>query len=358
MKKFSLSLAAAFAAMIVASAAHAEATPGWYVAAGVGATFPENSTVHATTKYDVENEDSNVSFLGSLGYAFDNGVRVEAQYFHDQKNAHAIGATPVGGHVTDNAVFLNMLYDLHNETILTPYIGAGIGPDFVHVDHVGTAAANLNGDAVVAAYQGIAGVAAKLDEEWAMTLDYRYIGSFDPKVGYTPGTEARITNSAHNVMVGLRYTFAEPPPVVEEVPVVAVPPPPPREVTPPQVRAQPVPAPVVAPVEENFTVFFDFDKSTLTPEAKRIISAAAAKFKNGGFARIIVIGHTDTVGTKSYNQKLSERRALSVKRELVALGVGPDNIRDKGVGMNGLLVPTTEGVREAQNRRAEIDLVK
>ena len=67
-------------------------------------------------------------------------------------------------------------------------------------------------------------------------------------------------------------------------------------------------------------------------------------------------GHTDTVGSAAYNQALSERRAASVQRVLVADGVPGGEITTIGVGKTGLLVPTADGVREPQNRRAEIVL--
>ncbi len=99
-------------------------------------------------------------------------------------------------------------------------------------------------------------------------------------------------------------------------------------------------------------VFFDFNKSDLTPEAKRIIASAAADYKRGGYVRIVVTGHTDTVGGDAYNMKLSDRRAASVKAEFARLGV--EAVEATGVGKNGLMVPTADQVREAQNRRAEI----
>ncbi len=72
--------------------------------------------------------------------------------------------------------------------------------------------------------------------------------------------------------------------------------------------------------------------------------------------QLAVTGHTDTVGTAAYNQALSERRATSVKAALVADGVAAGEITTIGVGKTGLLVPTADGVREPQNRRAEIVL--
>jgi len=62
------------------------------------------------------------------------------------------------------------------------------------------------------------------------------------------------------------------------------------------------------------------------------------------------------VGSRAYNLRLSERRALAVKTEMIHLGLNADEIATKGVGFDDLLVPTGPGVREPQNRRAVIDL--
>ncbi|MDD3370865.1 MAG: OmpA family protein [Alphaproteobacteria bacterium] len=351
MKKFSVSLVALSAA-ILAAPAHADTTTGWYAAAGVALTFGSNSTIQQYSgRTTARVENTNVGFLPSVGYAFDNGLRFEVEYLHDQHNIVNVNNVKAYGHISNNAILFNAFYDLRNDTILTPYIGGGIGPDFVHLENFGVPGAQLNGDAVVAAYQGIVGVSALLDEDWSLTAEYRYVGSFDPKVSYTGPGDAHMSNASQNFVLGLRYSFGvEPAPVVAPAPV--------RELKAPAVKAvAPVKA-VVAPVQENFTVFFDFDKSVLTPEAKKILSSAAAKIKNGGFAKIVVIGHTDTSGPKEYNQQLSVRRALAVKSELTKLGVAAGTVVAKGAGENDLLVPTTDGIREAQNRRVEIVLGK
>jgi len=121
----------------------------------------------------------------------------------------------------------------------------------------------------------------------------------------------------------------------------------------------PPPAPVVAPAPEKqreFQVFFDFDKSNITEAAASVIKAAADVVKSGGVAHITVTGHTDTVGSAKYNQALSERRAAAVKAAMVSDGVDGGEISTLGVGKTGLLVPTADGVREPQNRRAVIQL--
>jgi OOP family OmpA-OmpF porin len=138
-----------------------------------------------------------------------------------------------------------------------------------------------------------------------------------------------------------------PPPAYEPLP--PLPPPPPLVEAPP---APPPPAPLV----RKFMVFFDFDKSNITPEARQIISEAVQTAKQLGPVRITVTGHTDTVGSFRYNQALSERRARAVKSEMMRLGMNASDIDTVGRSFSDPLVPTGKGVREPQNRRAVIDL--
>ena len=350
MRKLSVSTLALVAALVAAPvAAHANTTPGWYAGAGFGATFDNDPEMRSVTgKRTLEEQRANLDLLGNAGFAWDNGLRLEGEYFHNQSNIKSVeAATNGGGHLSNNALFANVFYDYNMGSMFTPYVGVGAGPDFVNVKSVGgTGAGFLRGDTLVGGYQGIVGVSAQLDHNWAATADYRYIGSFDPKVDSTAGGQGRVDNSSHNLLVGVRYSFGG------------------EASTPVHTVAAPIVSPMqnsnmaVAPIPQSFMVFFDFNKSVLTPEAKRIIAAAAQEFKRGGFVMITATGHTDTVGSAAYNQKLSERRAMAVEAELTKLGVNTKNITETGVGKNDLLVPTADGVREAQNRRAEIVLSK
>ena len=118
--------------------------------------------------------------------------------------------------------------------------------------------------------------------------------------------------------------------------------------TPPPV----VPTPLAAP--KSYLVFFDFNKSDLTPQAVSIVDTAA---KNAGPAKVTqltVTGHTDTVGSDAYNMRLSRRRAESVATELEKDGVPSSEIEIVAKGKRDLLVPTADGVKEPQNRRVQI----
>jgi outer membrane protein OmpA-like peptidoglycan-associated protein len=101
-------------------------------------------------------------------------------------------------------------------------------------------------------------------------------------------------------------------------------------------------------------VFFDFNKSDLTPEAAGIVGQAAKNASPAKVTQLTVTGHTDTAGSDAYNMRLSRRRAESVAAELEKDGIPSGEIEIIAKGKRDLLVPTGDGVREPQNRRVQI----
>jgi len=118
--------------------------------------------------------------------------------------------------------------------------------------------------------------------------------------------------------------------------------------TPPPVQA----AAPVAP--RSYLVFFDFNKSDLTPQAVQIVDQAASNAGPAKVTRLTVTGHTDTVGSDAYNMRLSRRRAESVGARLEKDGIPSSEIEIVAKGKRDLLVPTADGVKEPQNRRVQI----
>jgi outer membrane protein OmpA-like peptidoglycan-associated protein len=116
------------------------------------------------------------------------------------------------------------------------------------------------------------------------------------------------------------------------------------------------PPPVVAPsaAPRSYLVFFDFNKSDLTPQAATIVNQAAANAGPAHVTRLEVTGHTDTVGSDAYNMRLSRRRAESVAAQLEKDGIPSSEIEIIAKGKRDLLVPTADGVKEPQNRRVQI----
>lgn len=114
------------------------------------------------------------------------------------------------------------------------------------------------------------------------------------------------------------------------------------------------PPPAAAPQPRQFTVFFDFDKYYLTPDARRVVDAAITEAQAGGPAHIEVVGNTDLAGTNSYNMVLSQHRAETVRNYMIAHGVDPREISIRALGKSDPAVRTADGVREPRNRRVEI----
>jgi outer membrane protein OmpA-like peptidoglycan-associated protein len=114
----------------------------------------------------------------------------------------------------------------------------------------------------------------------------------------------------------------------------------------------PVQAPMAAP--KSYLVFFDFNKSDLTPQAVSIVDQAAHNAGPAHVTQMTVTGHTDTVGSDAYNMRLSRRRAESVAAQLEKDGIASSEIQIVAKGKRDLLVPTADGVKEPQNRRVQI----
>jgi outer membrane protein OmpA-like peptidoglycan-associated protein len=147
------------------------------------------------------------------------------------------------------------------------------------------------------------------------------------------------------VLFDVTYHFAAAQPVPAPPPppvsIVAAPPAPPRA--------------AIAPQQQLFIVFFEFDKSALTADGKRVVDSAASAF-TAGKSGVAIAGYTDLAGTQQYNLALSKRRAEAVAAALVKDGVPKSAINESWHGKENPRVPTADGVREPQNRRVEITM--
>ena len=103
--------------------------------------------------------------------------------------------------------------------------------------------------------------------------------------------------------------------------------------------------------------FFDFDKSVLKPEGKAKLDDLVSKIKGVNLEVIIAVGHTDSVGSDAYNQKLSMRRSESVKAYLVSKGVEKNRVYTEGKGEKQPVADNKTKEGRAKNRRVEIEVV-
>jgi OOP family OmpA-OmpF porin len=151
----------------------------------------------------------------------------------------------------------------------------------------------------------------------------------------------------------------EPTPAPPPSPKPAPPPPPaPRAPEP----AKPKPAPEKPkPVAEKVTfaadVLFDFDKSVIKPEGKSKLDDISNKVRGINLEVVIAIGHADSIGSDAYNQRLSVRRAESVKAYLVSKGIESNRVYTEGKGEKQPVADNKTRDGRAKNRRVEIEVI-
>ena len=125
----------------------------------------------------------------------------------------------------------------------------------------------------------------------------------------------------------------------------------------------PAPAPAAAPVATTEKVtfaadaFFDFDKHVLKPAGKAKLDDLVGKMGGINLEVIIAVGHTDSVGSDKYNQKLSVKRSEAVKAYLVSKGVEKNRVYTEGKGEKQPVADNKTSEGRAKNRRVEIEVV-
>jgi OmpA-OmpF porin, OOP family len=110
-----------------------------------------------------------------------------------------------------------------------------------------------------------------------------------------------------------------------------------------------------APTAHEYNVYFEFDRSNLTPEGRQVVDTVAQAAKSPNVT-IRLVGKADLTGTDPYNMALSHRRADTVRAELRHDGIDNSRIEERWVGFREPPVPTAPGVREPRNRVVEVTL--
>ena len=144
----------------------------------------------------------------------------------------------------------------------------------------------------------------------------------------------------------------------------------PKAAAPAPAAAAPAPAPAAAPAPAPATAqvaaqkvtyaadaFFDFDKSVLKPEGRAKLDDLVSKIQGINLEVIIAVGHTDSVGSDAYNQKLSVRRAEAVKAYLISKGIERNRIYTEGKGEKQPVADNRTAEGRAKNRRVEVEVV-
>ena len=343
----------ALAALMAGVGGVAHATEGWYGRADIGWSFDGEADLGDSSNgypWGTSTLEHDVSEHLGLGYAFDNNFRLEGELAHRRNALQDNGADGQLAWGDSNvwSAMANLFYDFNRGGALEPYIGIGVG-----AARVGLSGSDnipppwfVDGEDTVLAYQGMVGFAVGLGDRWDVDVGYRYFVATDAEYDSLQNT-AQTGNADYEhqaLTIGLRYQFSAPP----APPVVAPPVQPP--VQPPVVQQ-----PAACPTSE-FVVYFEWDRSNLNQAAIETIDAAVNRARQCNVAGTIVVGHTDTSGSPTYNQGLSERRASVVRDALVARGMAAGSIQTQARGETDLARATRDGVREPLNRRTAVTI--
>lgn len=372
MKKTAILMAGA--AMIVAAPAFAREGQA-YIGINGGVSFDDQVDVDIDTGNDTYNNaafaDTNLGLDGDVVIGYDFGAfRLEAEGGYKRAGYEGLtvvnsailpgGLTVPSGTRVQNSRDLeiysgmvNALVEFGNDDGFQVFGGGGVGianmklP--VEVAGVGTV---IDDSATDFAWQLLAGARLAVTDYVDLGVKYRYFVADNFDLQAANGRDLRADYSAHSVLASLTYNFGGRP---APAPVAAPPPPPPvMAPPPPPAPVAPPPPPKAACNTGPYIVFFDFDRSDISPEASTILNNAVTAYANCGMARVMLAGHTDKAGSAQYNMALAGRRNEAVRSYMTGRGIPSGQISGEAFGESQPRVPTADGVREAQNRRVEV----
>jgi OmpA-OmpF porin, OOP family len=356
-------------AIAVALASTAIATPAfarndaWYIGVEGGAMIVEDinfKLAGASTQILKTDHKAGYDVDGIIGYDF-GAFRMEAEvgYKQAEVDGHttnvALAGIPAGiygktrarGTSSALSFMLNGLLDFGDDDGLSGFVGGGVGVARVKFSKFGISPTTLLDDSDTGfAYQALAGIRAPLTDNIDVGLKYRFFNADKVNVIAKTGAGLDTRFRSHSILGSFIYNFGE-----KAAPMAPPPPPPPPSAEP----APPPPPPAAAACSPGpYIVFFEWDKSDITPEAGSILDNAVTAYGDCGQAQVMLAGHADKSGTPKYNLGLSQRRNDSVQAYLTSKGIPGGVITTKAFGEGAPRVETADGVRELQNRRVEI----
>ena len=365
MRKLAITLALATTALSTPALARDDA---WYVGIEGGAMLVEDIRFDVGTVADAITVDHKAGWDAdvTVGYDF-GGFRAEAEVGYRQADVIGVQSTVAvpngavnapagnypraGGRSSALSFMVNGMFDFGDDDGVQGFLGGGVGVARVKGKYGLRAATRFLDDSdTVFAWQAIAGIRAPLSDSIDVSLKYRFFNAENPALVDAAGRRLEGRFRSHSILGGLTFNFGGP---VEEPPVLPTPEPTPTPTWTP--TPEPTPAPVqVQCTPGPYIVFFDWDKSDITPEAASILDNAISNYQNCGNAQVMLAGHADRSGSASYNVGLSQRRADSVKAYLTSRGIPGGVIGTEAFGESRPRVDTADGVRELQNRRVEV----
>jgi len=327
-------------AAVLAIGAAAIATPAtaeWNVDLYVGPTYSHDDT-----------EAGELTLGGRVGYFFPSSSRLNFGLFADS----SIVLDDDGGSTARDFTFvpttaLGLLRYRLVETegfALHPYLGAGPSAVWskLEVGKEDDTAVDLGLDARL-------GLRAIVYERFAAFVEYR-LNYFDTDYDLARRNDSvHVDDVYHAALMGIGYRFVSPPPPPAPAPPMAAE---------PQVEVE---ERLPAPTKKRIVlrgVTFDFDGADLSGEARGTLDAAVAVLRDSPDSEVIVAGHTDSVGSDTYNMRLSERRATRVRDYLVGQGIDAGRLSVRAYGESQPVADNDTAEGRAQNRRVELNVAE
>ena len=358
-------------AAITSPMAMAQAS-GWYIGANVGQARAKIDDPRITssllaggfTTTSIANDERDTGYKLFTGYQFNRYFALEGGYFDLGKFGFTASTIPAGtlrGDIKLRGLNLDLVGTLPITDKLSAFgrVGAnyaeakdtfrGTGFVIVRNPNPSTKATNVKYGA---------GLQYAFNDAWAMRLEgERY------RVDDAVGNKAEVDLYS----VGLVYRFGKPAPA--PAPYVARAPEPvavaPEPVAP--VAPQAPATPAVQPRFEKYTLsateLFAFDSAELRLPHPKLDEIATALNRNREISNVVITGYADRIGSNQYNQRLSERRAISVKNHLESKGVDANRMKAQGKGESNPVVVCTDKKRPAlikclePNRRVEVEQI-
>ncbi|MGB9989103.1 OmpA family protein [Pseudoduganella rhizocola] len=328
--------AALLCASFAASAQDTTINPNWYIAPSVNALKPDSDWVTDKTGFG-----GGLKFGRAVAENWD--VQVGYTYARSKEN---------GTRYEQQTVGLDALY-LFSRKTFRPFVLVGIGAERDKTNPFQSFAQPRRTSPFISAGLGFQ---SSMNDRWSFQADVRNVH------GFLRGDEFPHSKS-NNVYLTLGFNYLlgdAPKPAPAPAPVVAEPPPPP----PAPVAPPPPPPPArFEKVTMSSTELFEFDSAKLNPNQPKLDEIARVLNENTSINDINITGHADRIGSDKYNQKLSERRAESVKAYLVGKGVSADRLKAEGKGESQPVVQCNDKKRSdlikclEPNRRVEVEQI-
>jgi OOP family OmpA-OmpF porin len=370
--------AIAAAAMLMSTAASAQdaefVNPEWankayYVGAAIGqskSNINDADVIRSLTQPGVvvnsyQSDEKDTAFKLFAGKQLNRFFSVEAGIFNLGTHSFNTNSTTngsAGGTAGANMRYRGATLDLITQVPFTErfsaYTRLGVAYTIAKTDYTGNRSVFLadNEEKTAGAHVGL-GMEYKFSEALAMRGEYERTRADDG---------IRTKANLDLLSLGLVYKLGRP----AAAPVVYTPPPAAPEVVPevaPAPAPMPAPAPAPAPVPTSEKVsfaaeaLFDFDKAVVKSEGKAALDDLLNKLQGMNTEVMVTVGHTDSVGSDKYNQKLSMRRAEAVKAYIVSKGVDASRVYTEGKGESQPMADNKTAAGRAKNRRVTVEVV-